>query len=187
MVRSDDVQSSTRADVRTAPGEFHEPPWLNRRVAYSAVIAAILAIYSYPALRTALTTKCLRLPAVSAPDLGLYLSISKIEKSQDGALVNPYYHTRVPYAVSYLKFRLGPALFGLLNRLCADRIWLSLFAWNLLWWLLLCLAAIWLFDRFLPRPSVALVLAGVCVLTLFSIEGFGRVFTAWIHLSPAWL
>lgn len=186
--RSGDIQACREAQTQTGGREAGAgPPGLRRRVAYSVVIAIILVIYSYPAVRTALTTRCLRLPAVSAPDLGLYLSISKLEKSPDGALSNPYYHIRVPYAVSYLKFRSGPALFGLLNRLFEGRIWLTLFVWNLLWWFLLCLAAIWLFDRFLPSSSVALVLAGVCLLTLFSVEGFGRVFSAWTHLSPAWL
>ena len=187
MDRSSDVQTPANAKAGAASSGAPDPPWLMRRVAYAGVIAIILVIYSYPALRTTLTTKCLRLPAVSAPDLGLYLSISKIEKGQDGTLINPYYHIRVPYAVSYLKFRLGPTWFGLLNRLFEGRIWLTLFVWNLLWWFLLCLATIWLFDRFLPHSSVALVLAGVCLLVLFSIEGSGRVFAAWIHLSPAWL
>lgn len=151
------------------------------------VSAVILSLYSYPALRTAFTTSSLRLPAVSAPDLGLYLSLSKNEKDQNGATLNPYYRIPVPYAVGYLKFRLGPALFAVMNNLFGGRIWLALFAWNILWWLFLCLATIWLFDRWLPRPAAELVLAGVSLLTLVSFDGFVRVITDWIHLSPAWI
>ncbi len=51
----------------------------------------------------------------------------------------------------------------------------------------LSLAAIWLFDRFLPQPNVELVLAGVALLTLFGVDEIGRFITACIHLSPTWL
>jgi hypothetical protein len=185
VARSNDVHADP-AHARTADLEFLNSPWRNR-AAFLTVVAVILCIYSYPALRTALTTKSLRLPAVSAPDLGLYLSISNLEKSSNGVILNPYYRIPVPYSASYLKFRLGPALFGLLNNLFGGRIWLTLFVWNLFWWLLLCLAAIWLLNRFLPHPIAEFVLAGVCLLTLFSIEDVWRTITALIHLSPAWL
>src|SRR5262245_45255265 len=79
---------------------------------YAMVMAVILSIYSYPALRAGIATKTLRLPPVTAPDEGLYLSISDIQRDSAGRLVNPYYHLVVPSPVSYLKFRLGPSLFG---------------------------------------------------------------------------
>jgi hypothetical protein len=175
------------AQARTASPAFLDCSWLNRRAAYGIVIAVILGIYSYPALRTAVATRSLRLPAVSAPDLGLYLSLSKLEKDRDGTTLNPYYRIPVPYPVGYLKFRLGPALFGLLNNLLASRIWWSLFVWNLFWWGSLCLSAIWLFERWLPQPTVELVLVSVSLLTLFGVDEVSRVITGWIHLSPTWL
>jgi hypothetical protein len=188
VVSSSDIQIFADAErARTGGLVFFEWFQGKRRAAYVTAVAIILAIYSYPALRTALTTKSLRLPAVSAPDLGLYLSLSKLEESRDGALLNPYYHIPVPYSVSYLKFRLGPALFGLLNDLFAGRIWLTLFVWNLSCWLPLCLAAIWSFDGFLPHPTAELVLAGLSLITVFSLEGIWRTITALIHFSPAWL
>jgi len=187
MISPDHVPSSSgSAQPETVSPGLVGFSWLSRRAAYFAVVAIILSIYSYPAVRTALTTRSLRLPPVTAPDLGLYLSLSKLEKSSDGATLNPYYHIGVPYPVAYLKFRLGPILFGLLNELFMGRIWWALFVWNLLLWGLLCAAAIWLFDQFLPHSNLEFVLVGVALLTLFTVEGSWRVLSAWIHLSPAW-
>ena len=167
--------------IHTASPTLRNPSWLSGRVAYLTVIAVILAIYSYPAVRTAFITKSLRLPAVSAPDLGLYLSLSRLERNADGQILNPYYHIGVPYPVSYLKFRLGPSLFGLLENLFRSQLWWALLTWNLLCWSLLCLAAIWLFRRFLPNPNAELVLAALSLLTLFGLDGFGRVTDASVH------
>ena len=154
---------------------------------YAALVTLILSIYSYPTLRTTIATENLRLPPVTAPDEGLYLSISNLHRQSDGAIVNPYYHVAVPSPVSYLKFRLGPSLFGVLNHLLGERIWYALFIWNLLCWLALCLSAIWLFERFLPCPSVPLISAGAALITVFSFEGVWREITALIHGSPMWL
>jgi len=188
------MKGSSHIDVFTDPTPVRKTgpdvrnfPRLDRRTAYCFIIAVILGIYSYPALRTAISAKSLRLPAVSAPDLGLYLSLSKVEKNRNGAILNPFYRIPVPYPVGYLKFRSGPALFGLFNELFAGRLWFSLFAWNLLWWFFLCLAAIWLFERWLPRPAIELVLASVALFMLFGVDEVSRFIAMWIHLSPTWL
>ena len=76
--------------VRTARPVFLARFWLARRAVYLSAIALILGLYSYPALRTASTTGSWRLPAVSAPDLGLYLSLSNLGKDRDGSPLNPY-------------------------------------------------------------------------------------------------
>jgi len=164
----------------------HSPSADNRkhRAGQIIVVVTILVIYSYPAIRTYFATGWSRMPAVSAPDLGLYLSISELERTSDGQILNPYYHVPVPYAVSYLKFRLGPWLFGGLDRLFGERICFSLMIWNLLWWALLCLSVIWLFQRLLPNPDLLLTLAGVSLLTLFGLDGFGHVMAAWVHSVP---
>lgn len=171
----------------TRPPALSKTPASRSKWAFYAVVALILSIYSYPTLRTTIATKNFRLPPVTAPDEGLYLSISNLHRQPDGAIVNPYYHVAVPSPVSYLKFSLGPSLFGVLNHLLDQRIWYALFLWNLLCWLALCLSAIWLLKRFLPRPSVQLIGAGVVLITLFSFEGVWRVVTALIHGSPIWI
>jgi hypothetical protein len=154
-----------------------------KRSAYTALVVVILGIYSYPALRSAITTGSFRLPPVTAADQGLYLSLSQLHKTPDGAFINPYYRIPVAYPISYLKFRLGPMLFGLLDKLLAGRIWWAMFAWNLLLWYSLCAAAIWLFRGFLPQPKIELVLAGTTLLALFNLEAFGIAFRAWVHHS----
>jgi hypothetical protein len=153
-----------------------------RRVAYLILVLIILTIYSYPALRTASITGSRRLPAVSAPDLGLYLSLSRIERDSSGTDLNPYYRVGVPgNALGFLKFRLGPVLFGLLTNLFGGRLWPALFVWNLFWWGSLCMAAIWLFQRFLPQVSTELVLGGVALLMLFNFGMVTQFLRAWMH------
>jgi hypothetical protein len=71
-----------------------------RRSAYTALVVVILGIYSYPALRTAFTTRSLRLPPVTAADQGLYLSLSQLHKTPDGAFINPYHRIPVAYPIS---------------------------------------------------------------------------------------
>ena len=164
---------------QTTPHHLLKRPWI-----LAITTATVLAIYSYPALRTAVATQSMRLPAVSEPDLGLYLSISEIERQGDGTFVNPYYHIGVPAnAGGYLKFRSGPVLFGFLNAMLGGRLWWTLFAWNLLWWGLLFITIIWFFERFLPKPPVGLPLVASTLLMLVSIEGLGRFIGALLNSS----
>ena len=157
--------------------------WPHRRAAYLAVIIIILGVYSFPAIRTAITTKSTRLPAVTAPDQGMYLTVSKLHAAAGGTFVNPYYHVALPYPLSYLKFRFGPYCFGLLNEAMAGRIWLAFFVWNLLWWSLLCVSAIWLFEKHLPRATIELVLAGTALITLFGLDGLQIAVRGWAQTS----
>lgn len=159
---------------------------LRRLFCYGVVVSIILSIYSYPALRSTAVTKSFRLPPVTSAEEGLYLSIGQLPETNDGAIVNPYYHIVVPAPVSYLKFRLGPILFGLLNRLLHQRIWWALFLWNLFCWLFLCLSAIWLFERFLPYPSIGVVATGVTLITIFRFENTWHGVTDVLHRSQVW-
>lgn len=181
-----DAAISPRKQLASPPVSAFFHRRLGRASVYAVAVSIILCIYSYPALRSAIATKSLLLPPVTAPDEGLYLSISQLQETGSGAIVNPYYHVVVPAPVSYLKFRLGPVLFGLLNRVLYHRIWWALFLWNLFCWLALCLSAIWLFGQFLPHPSTALVTAGVTLITLFGFESVWRCVTALIHRSQVW-
>jgi hypothetical protein len=161
--------------------------WFRRRAAYLVVIIAILAVYSYPALRNAWTLKSATLPAVSAPDLGLYLTLGTLE-TKNGAIENSYYHVSVPAAsVGYLKFRSGPWVFGIANRLLNKRLWWTLLLWNFFWWFSLCVATVWLFEVFLPQPNVDVVMVGLCLLLLVEIEGVGHVLRAAVDHAPTWL
>jgi hypothetical protein len=154
-----------------------------RWTAYLVFTAAILTIYSYPALRTARAIGSRRLPSMSAEDLGLYLSLSRVAKDVDGNFVEPYYHLRAPAnGVGFFKFRLGPLLFGRLTDAFGGRMWPALFTWNLLCWGFLCLSAIWLFDRFLPRRPLPFVLAAASWLMLVDTNRLGPLLTGWRYL-----
>jgi len=124
---------------------------MRRLLIYAIAVFCVLTVYSYSTLRTPHTKA---LPVITAPDLGLYLSLSVLEKPRPGVVVNPYYPIEVPAAgAGFLKFRLGPILFGWLTRLLSGDLWQSLLVWNLIWWCMACVAAIWLFERFLPKAS----------------------------------
>ena len=161
---------------------------LKRRgcVIYVISVLCILAIYSYPALRTRAIRQSEELPVVSAPDLGLYLSLSTLQAPRPGVVLNPYYHVEVPAtSAGFLKFRLGPILFGWLTRALSGNMWRSLFVWNLIWWSLAGIAAIWLFDRFLPNAQVELVLAGLALLMFFNFGEMKEEIVAWLHFPSA--
>jgi hypothetical protein len=85
-------------------------------------------------------------------------------------------------ATAYLKFRVGPALFSGWNKLLAGRMWLAMFLWNLFWWGLLCVAALWLFARFSPGDSPALGIVGLGLLMLVNTGMARPLLAAWIHL-----
>src|SRR5437660_12867706 len=79
-----------------------------RLLLYACAIIFVVSIYSSAAWRTPHTK---RLPVVTAPDLGLYLSLSSLEVPRPGVVQNPYYHVEVPATeAGFLKFRLGPIL-----------------------------------------------------------------------------
>jgi len=97
--------------------------------------------------------------------------------------LNPYYLVPVPAnGTAYLKFRLGPALFNAWNKLLGERMSLSMFTWNLFWWGLLCFTTLWLFERFLPRGSWQIGIAGLGLLMLVNIGMVKPLLDAWTHL-----
>jgi hypothetical protein len=177
------ILTADSAQARTGQSVSRTHLGASRWAGYLGVIALILGLYSYPALRNVAATGSRPLPSVSAEDLGLYLSLSKIQKDPDGTPREPYYRLRAPAnAAGFFKFRLGPMLFGLVTHLFRGRMWPALFLWNLFWWGFLCLSAIWVFERFLPQAPVELGLAGVSVLMLVNLETLKPLVTAWIHL-----
>jgi hypothetical protein len=150
---------------------------------YFSVIAFILLIYSYPALRTRTEVQSTILPPVFAADLSLYLNLSESPATAGPQFLNPYYLVRVPYnGTGYLQFHLGPALFSKLRTALGERLWLSVFLWNVLWWSLLSIVSLWLLVRFLPYASPGLVVLGLTLLMLFNFGILKTLLTAWVHL-----
>lgn len=157
---------------------------LTNRLLSVGMILIVLAIYSYPALRTTAITGDRTLPPVLAPDLSLYLNLSRITTNASGEVLDPYYGVAVPVArMGYLKFRLAFLLFNQLSTLLHGNLWWTSFLWNLFWWGLLCVIAIWFFQEFLPDPSPHVVLAGLALLMLFDFAILKGELIAWIHLS----
>jgi hypothetical protein len=154
-----------------------------RAVFHLAAVVVVLVIYLYPSLRAGADFGAASLPPIFAPDLSLYLNLSSVRTASPGQILNPYYLVPVPAkGTAYLKFRLGAALFSSWNKLLAGRMWLAMFTWNLFWWGLLCAAALWLFDRFLPSGSLRLGVAGLALLMLVNTGMARLLLTAWVHL-----
>ena len=148
-----------------------------------AAIVLVIAIYLFPSFKARAQLGPTALPPMFAPDLSMYLNLSQITAIDDSHAMNPYYRIPVPTAgAGYLKFRLAPRLFGGLNRLLDNRTWFALLLWNIFWWTLLCVVAVWLFDRFLPGRSPTIVLFGVCILMLFNFGVLKTLLLAWVHL-----
>ena len=155
---------------------------LTRGALLAGFIFAILAIYSYPALKTAAVTHSRILPTMSAPDISLYLNISSIRPTASGQIVDPYYGVPISVArMGYLKFRTAFFLFGIVNQLLHEHLWWSLFLWICSGGLL-CVIAWWFFDRFLPGGRLAEVLFAIGLLLLFNFGILQNVLAAWRHL-----
>lgn len=160
--------------------------WSRRNLAYIIAVGLILAIYSYPALRTTSVTGSRRLPSISAPDLGFYLSLSRMQGDREGNFQHPDYRIGVSSrSVGLLKFRLGPQLLGHLNDLLGGRLWIALFVWNLFWWGFLGVSAIWLLQKFLPQAPTELVLAGLSLLMLVNFGMLKPLVAGWMHFPAA--
>jgi hypothetical protein len=150
------------------------------------MVAYILMVYAYPALRTSVATGSRQLPPLHAPDLSLYLNISRLTSPSPGLIVNPYYGIDVPSDASgHLQFRVAFQLFGKLLSLLRGNLCLSVFVWNLFWWGLLCGVALVLFELFLPDSSPAVVTLGLSLLMLFNFGNIPSDLEAWLH--PSWL
>jgi len=157
--------------------------WVARTATAFAAIVLILAIYFYPFLKTRAELGPTILPPMSAPDLPMYLNLSRAQAVNEGRILDPYYGLEVPSnGTGYLKFRLATSLFSALNSILGQKMWLALFVWNLCWWGLACVAALWLFRRYLPMPDPGLVVLGIGLLMLIPFGMARPLFSAWLHL-----
>ena len=146
------------------------------------LILAILGIYSFPAIKTRTVTGASALPPTFAPDVSLYLNLSQLHAPDAAGIREPYYKATVPpVRLGYLKFRLAFVLFHHLNTIFGGNFAITLFAWNLLWWGLLCGIATWLLYRFPPDSSLEIVLCSLGFLMLFSFGLLKPQVLAWLH------
>lgn len=148
------------------------------------MVLVVLGIYSYPTFRTTEVLDSRILPPVFGPDLSLYLNISKAETNQGAPVIDPYYGVDVPVArMGYLKFGLAFRLFRELTSLLRGNLWWAVLLWNLCWWGILCIIALWFFRRFLPDNSPPTVLVGLALLMLFNFGILQNQVAAWTHFA----
>src|SRR6476661_2969346 len=157
--------------------------WVRRIALAFAVLALVVAVYSYPSFKARTELGSRDLPPILAPDLTLYLNLSNLTQISEGQVVNPYYRLPVPRnGAGYLKFGLAASLFGSLDRTFGGGTWAALLIWNAFWWGCLCATALCIFERFLPSGSQVLVVLGAALLMFFNFGVAKTVILAWLHL-----
>lgn len=155
---------------------------LKTRALFTCMVLVVLGIYAYPTLRTSESIGSSILPPIFGPDLSLYLNISTAQTNQAGHVIDPYYGVNVPVArMGYLKFGVAFRLFRELNSLLSGNLWWAVLLWNLFWWGMLCIIALWFFRRFLPDSPPAAVLVGLAFLMLFNFGVLQNQVVAWTH------
>jgi hypothetical protein len=155
---------------------------LKTRALFAFMVLVVLGIYSYPTFRTTQTIDSRILPPIFGPDLSLYLNISTTHTNQAGQVIDPYYGVDVPVArMGYLKFGVAFRFFKELNSLLSGNLWWAVLLWNLFWWGILCIIALWFFRRFLPDNSPPAVLVGLAFLMLFNFGVLQNQVVAWTH------
>lgn len=148
-----------------------------------AAIVVVLALYSYPFLRTRAELGSTVLPPILAPDLSLYLNLSNVETIGGGQVLNPYYHVPLPSnGTGLLRFDFAAKLFGLFSRLLDGHTWFALLIWNLFWWGLLCVVVLWVLERFLPATPPGILVVGLGLMMLFNFGVLKTLLIAWLHL-----
>jgi hypothetical protein len=148
-----------------------------------ASIALVLALYSYPSLRSRAELGSTLLPPIFAPDLSLYLNLGNVKTIGEHQVLNPYYHVALPSnGTGLLAFGFAARLFSRFGRLLDGHTWFALLIWNLFWWGLLCVVALWVFERFLPVTPPSILVAGLGLLMLFNFGVLKTLLIAWLHL-----
>lgn len=146
------------------------------------LLAVVLLIYCYPAVRARYSFGKTAIPPMFAADLPLYLNLG-LSTRVGQEFLNPYYLVWVPLnAAGYLKFRLAPEVFAGFAMLLHGHLPEALIIWNVAWWAILGLCATWLFARFLPKSSASLTAFAVALLMLFNFGVFKNLILAWMHL-----
>jgi hypothetical protein len=152
-------------------------------VSTCALLVIVLCLYSYPSFKARAELGSHFLPPIIAPDLTLYLNLSNLMPVGDGEVLNPYYRIPVPRnGAGYLKFSLAPRLFGRFDQMLGSRTWTALLMWNAFWWACLCIAALNVFEHYLPPESKILAIPGVLLLMLFNFAVLKTNTLAWVHL-----
>jgi hypothetical protein len=157
------------------------------------MVVVILSVYVFPYLATTIALKSDSVPFSFAPDLSFYLNLSVRGRSN----VNAYFGTPAHSALGYSTFDLAFRPFALLIRLVHNNLWTATLIWNLFWWTLTCVGAIWFLRLALDesrdehraehpaepvrRQQTLAVWLGMPLLFFFNFGVVKSLLVAWLH------
>jgi hypothetical protein len=142
------------------------PPSPSRvfRLSFVIVLFAI-TVYSAPYLATTIVLKSRGVPYSFAPDLSLYLNLSRVGSSP----VNPYFGTIAPSGeFGYTTFDTAFRMLGFLAKVAGNDLWWAVLLWNLFWWAALGVGAIWFVRRALQEATELLLCLAMSLILFFN-------------------
>ncbi len=154
-----------------------------RRMATAFIILAVLLIYSYPYIATTWTLNSRQVPFSFAADLSLYLNLGQLGSPAHPSNLNPYYGTPMKSGVfGYLTFDLAFRVFGWVESFVNYNLWYAVLLWNWIWWVAICIGALWFLRLILPEETDPVLWLGMSLLFLFNFGVFKSLLGAWLHL-----
>jgi hypothetical protein len=134
-------------------------------------VLAVVAIYAATIIASWQAMHFGPLPPRLASDLYQHLVLSNLPVADQGTVINPWYHIRVPEAeVAYLRFGLALRAFRIVARALLGQVALALLLWNVAWTLLIAASATFLVSTIEPRRSVLFVTAALGFLLLVDVD-----------------
>jgi|GEM_PF-6681689 len=144
-------------------------------------VLLMVGIYILPFLLSYSYVKMGPLPLDFSSDVYLYLNYTLLHPSNDGFVMNPWYHVLVPAEqLTYLKYGLLN-LFSALNAMLSHNLALTLVVWNAVWSLITFLTAFLLFKRISGADNIWALIFGVSLLFFFQISALPTYLHGWAH------
>jgi hypothetical protein len=155
------------------------PPSPTRWFRLSCVIVLVaLTVYNAPYFATTIVLKSKAIPYSLAPDLSLYLNLSRMGSSH----VNPYFGTISPSGeLGYTTFDTAFRMLGVLAKIAGNDLWWAVLLWNLFWWGALYVGAIWFIRRALPEATELILCLAMSLILFFNFGVLKALASAWLH------
>ncbi|HWZ83193.1 MAG TPA: hypothetical protein VNW47_11235 [Terriglobales bacterium] len=155
------------------------PPSPSRLIGLSFVIVLVaLTVYNAPYFATTIVLKSKAIPYSLAPDLSLYLNLSRMGSSH----VNPYFGTISPSGeLGYTTFDTAFRMLGVLAKIAGNDLWWAVLLWDLFWWGALCVGAIWFIRRALPEATELILCLAMSLILFFNFGVLKALASAWLH------
>ena len=148
------------------------------RLSFVIVLFALI-VYNAPYVATTIVLKSRAIPYSLAPDLSLYLNLSRMGASH----VNPYFGTIAPSGeLGYTTFDTAFRMLGFLAKIAGNDLWWAVLLWNLFWWAALGVGAIWFVRRALQGATELLLCVAMSLILFFNFGVLRALASAWLHL-----